>query len=554
MSKIIITFTILGLLPFYSKAYKCGFHSSSQTPVRDLSENHHIRILYDRDSDYKSLRIKPVFINSDLDSGYTKGFEIDLVGGAVNWYSNALKIKRLSGKLTFPSLGGKYCGDYFVNATEAEAGYEDADVVIFIEATSLNPEVLGSSEICYQDPNNNYPLVGYVHLDTTFIDEVPYGMLFASVVHQFAHVLAFNDIYFTQYVKEDGTFYSLDEVIANSYERNHTVYKIITPRVVQKAQEFFACSTMEGMELESTAEDSLSNSHWERRIFNDEFMVGDTNITDISFSEITLALFEDSGWYKVDYTFSSNPIWGYQAGCQFVNNKCVLNQVPTNTLFNVDINNELCDYKRLNKGRNNLQTYPEPIPEEYRYFPSEFYGGDKMSDYCPYVVPSRTGSCRGLGAEKTTLTDDYGETLGENSRCFEGNYTKGKAILWHVGCHVIECMDGYVNVHVGEQVVTCPFNGNEGFMAIQGYQGYISCYFASQVCNLKPCPNSCSGWGSCEYGVCHCEDGTIGGDCRQYPFGKDENDVDDGDNDGGLSSFSWIIKIEGLVLGLFIIS
>ena len=47
---------------------------------------------------------------------------------------------------------------------------------------------------------------------------------------------------------------------------------------------------------------------------------------------MTLALFEDSGWWKPDYaqatTMSTRKNTGYKRGCNFVNNKCLRSQ-PT---------------------------------------------------------------------------------------------------------------------------------------------------------------------------------------------------------------------------------
>ena len=40
-------------------------------------------------------------------------------------------------------------------------------------------------------------------------------------------------------------------------------------------------------------------------------------------SNITLALFEDSGWYKVDYTKAQAVPWGKDKGCEFLEAKCI---------------------------------------------------------------------------------------------------------------------------------------------------------------------------------------------------------------------------------------
>ena len=40
------------------------------------------------------------------------------------------------------------------------------------------------------------------------------------------------------------------------------------------------------------------------------------------YSAISLALFEDSGWYRVNYSQAETLVWGYGEGCDFVSQKC----------------------------------------------------------------------------------------------------------------------------------------------------------------------------------------------------------------------------------------
>lgn len=40
------------------------------------------------------------------------------------------------------------------------------------------------------------------------------------------------------------------------------------------------------------------------------------------FSRITLALMEDTGWYKANYSMASPLTWGRNLGCNFVKKSC----------------------------------------------------------------------------------------------------------------------------------------------------------------------------------------------------------------------------------------
>lgn len=72
--------------------------------------------------------------------------------------------------------------------------------------------------------------------------------------------------------------------------------------------------------------------HWEERLAWDSSM--SATLTPIGIPEhlspFTLALMEDTGWYKANWTLSRNPSFGHGAGCDFVNEPCIVNDtVPS---------------------------------------------------------------------------------------------------------------------------------------------------------------------------------------------------------------------------------
>ena len=69
-----------------------------------------------------------------------------------------------------------------------------------------------------------------------------------------------------------------------------------TPSVRREARAHFSCPTLEGAELEDQGGDGTALTHWEKRIFQDEAMTGTVHTAQPSYSRITLALLEDSGW------------------------------------------------------------------------------------------------------------------------------------------------------------------------------------------------------------------------------------------------------------------
>lgn len=61
---------------------------------------------------------------------------------------------------------------------------------------------------------------------------------------------------------------------------------------------------MPGLELEEAGGSGSAGSHWEKRLMRNDFMAADSAVDDTVYSDITMALFEDSGWYDVDYDYT----------------------------------------------------------------------------------------------------------------------------------------------------------------------------------------------------------------------------------------------------------
>lgn len=69
------------------------------------------------------------------------------------------------------------------------------------------------------------------------------------------------------------------------------------------------------MEIESSGGDGSAGSHLEMRAFGDAIMTAATGSTGwVALSPVELAVFEDSGWYKPDYTQAGRNYWGKNAG------------------------------------------------------------------------------------------------------------------------------------------------------------------------------------------------------------------------------------------------
>lgn len=96
---------------------------------------------------------------------------------------------------------------------------------------------------------------------------------------------------------------------------------LVTPRVVREARAHFGCDSLEGAELENQGLDGTALTHWEKRLFENEAMTG-THTQNPAYSRLTLALMEDSGWYRADYGLADGLGWGAGLGCDFARRSC----------------------------------------------------------------------------------------------------------------------------------------------------------------------------------------------------------------------------------------
>eukprot|EP00435_Cladocopium_sp_Y103_P040872 s818_g11.t1 len=132
------------------------------------------------------------------------------------------------------------------------------------------------------------------------------------------------------------------------------VVRMTTPTVLAEVRNFFDCPTLEGAELENQEGNgcSIIGSHWEQRVFAGEIMspVSTERLVNTYVSRVSLAVFQDSGWYRANMS-AADPLvkgvhWGYKQGCNFATAKCVDNDVPISKVFCSAENQVSCSLDR----------------------------------------------------------------------------------------------------------------------------------------------------------------------------------------------------------------
>ncbi|XP_036060050.1 leishmanolysin-like peptidase isoform X2 [Onychomys torridus] len=419
---------------------------------------------------------------------------------------------------------GKWpCGA--VGALDHE-GVQDADFVLYVGALATercsHENIISYAAYCQQEAKMDRPIAGYANLCPNMISTQPQefiGML-STVKHEIIHALGFSAGLFAFYHDQDGTpltsrsadglppfnyslgLYQWSDKVVRKVERlwnvrnnrivRHTVYLLVTPRVVEEARKHFNCPVLEGMELENQGGMGTELNHWEKRLLENEAMTG-SHTQNRVLSRITLALMEDTGWYKANYSMAEKLDWGRGMGCEFARKSCKFwidqqrqkRQVPSPYCDTLRSNplQLTCRQDQRAVAVCNLQRFPNPLPPEYQYFDElsgvsteelPFYGGSvEIADYCPFSQEfswhlsggeyQRSSDCRILENQPEMFKNYGAEKYGPHSVCLlqksafvmEQCERKLSYPDWGSGCYQVSCSPQGLKVWVQDTSYLC---------------------------------------------------------------------------------------------------
>ena len=471
-----------------------------------------------RDTQLKPIRLHLHYLNMNMSPSLESEFRNDLMSTVQNFYQNRLLVYPLKENLKL--TGFAKCATVTIPEEHRSTGVS-ADLMIYVFGNSFTDQTwVARAGACIMEgaPYRNV-LAGRIEINTArYTSSISYEDRMQTVIHEIFHILGFSNSLYQYFHKDSGAAYLSSEITSTASVRGKTVTLFKTPTVLSKARDAFGCTTLPGLELEDGGGSGTAGSHWEKRMMFNDFMVGDIGPTDIVYSDITFSLLKDSGWYDINWDYTDTIHYGKDRGCDFYENKCVMNNNAQFPEFCVDDNSTpKCDYLRLYKGYCNKQTLSSSFPEYYKYFSSSnIAGADTFMDYCPTVKGYSNGSCRGIGVGTTLLDTGSGESVSVSSRCFEHNllntsysYTSSFQRT-RAGCFSVRCEDSKYYVTVDNTEIQC-IPGKR--VSYDGYNGKLTCPQYDEVCGSVPCPLACRGVGQCNNGFCTCDSGFGGNDC-----------------------------------------
>uniref|UniRef100_A0A7S2Y7Z5 Leishmanolysin-like peptidase n=1 Tax=Entomoneis paludosa TaxID=265537 RepID=A0A7S2Y7Z5_9STRA len=290
---------------------------------------------------------------------------------------------------------------------------------------------------------------------------------------------------------------------------------IVTPKVQAIARNQFNCQTLEGAPLENqpTRSDSCTGDHWDERLFYPEAMSGVISPTTNILSSLTLALMEDSGWYKANYTMTRMSPWGLGTGCDFVEQPCLTRQAnaePTvpdysRGFFCNQDGDKGCSSELTHKMACSVIDYVylvgQDVPEESQYFPTATKGGSRQADYCPIFSNTYSNkkaeelSC-GDPQNTPAFPNSYNEVYGENSKCLVSSSGEGR-------CYESFCVreDMSFRFNVVGRFYKCEYDFQRHSIPLTDgtLPHTITCPRLAAACPDLFCPFNCAGRGICNY-------------------------------------------------------
>ena len=277
-------------------------------------------------------------------------------------------------------------------------------------------------------------------------------------------------------------------------------FQVITPTVRQVIRNHFDCQTLLGARLSQGGDESSScfgDSFDSRYHFDDDLASVPTADSAYSLSPLTLALLEDSGWYKASFHKSTVPLFGRGAGCGFVEGDCVGEFTSVLPEYSRGF---FCNDDEIQDSQDLVFEYQQPSNCDYTHnhkADCSSFGENESDGFCPMRMENII-SC----SAENNIPSLSGEVYSRSSRCFVTDTP------------VSVCLESYCNsvdwkldIVVDGRVYQCDYEGQLLDLNL-GYS--VECPRLGVVCPHLVCPANCSGKGVCDYcqdvPQCVCDD------------------------------------------------
>nr|CAJ2468375.1 unnamed protein product [Leishmania braziliensis] len=336
-----------------------------------------------------------------------------IIPQALKLHTERLKVRQVQGSWKVTGMKGDVCGTFKVPEAHVTVGVSDADFVLYVASVPSEPGVLATAVIC-QTSSDGRPAVGVMNIPAAYIRSAYDQIMLRTVAHEMAHALGFDLTVF----EDMGIIGDVNNLRGRGYE----VPVLSSPTVAAKAREQYGCATLTFLELEDTGGGSTAGSHLKMRNAKEELMA--PAVTAGYYTALTMAVFQDLGFYQVDFTKAEVMPWAYLASCDFITNKCMVNNITqwpgmfcnsTESLYR-------CTSDRLKIGRCIIVTHDDPLPTYFQYFTKPSVGGRlTFMDFCPLVIGYSNTACDQDPSTAPSFFKEF-NVFSDSSRCFDGTF------------------------------------------------------------------------------------------------------------------------------------
>jgi len=513
---------------------------------------------YNNNKEWKSIRIT---FENIMSSNTNKLLVDEIIPNVIKTWSNVLSVIPIHNKL-YPS--STTCGSIDIPLKHLRDGIDNTDIIIYLSSqddsycnlstnTNTDTSTFAYSSVCNIDQYYR-PIVANIalcnnnnnNLQKSLVYEVGRILGLSPSLFQYYRNPETNTPYGTkqkQVTCVDGSNVILDipNILQQAYPiHGRKYFEVITSTVLQVVRNHFNCQMLSGAKLDNSplSESCFGGFGWDERYYYQENMTTmkyhlpqqqQHNYSSIeSITALSLALLEDSSWYKANYKDAIVPSFGHGAGCGFLEGDCLVSDQKKIPSYSKDFFCSLeeanalqslgCDVSHLAKAQ--CDTMSSPINNIFDILKNKGSGiytlqqtiSSLEESDSTYTCPMRTKnvmSCLDATTYQKSSTM-VGEIFGPNSKCFVT--TTKSAICLQAKCnshvHKVEIIyqdNEYTCNHPGEKIELPNSDTTTSSSNI-----IIECPKIETICPNIICPANCSGKGMCDYSldvpICICDD------------------------------------------------
>ncbi|CAJ1018290.1 Leishmanolysin, putative [Leishmania lindenbergi] len=332
---------------------------------------------------------------------------------ALQLHTERLKVRQVQGTWKVTGMEGDVCGTFKVPEEHVTIGVSNTDFVLYVASVPSEAGVLAWAVMCEVFPEGR-PAVGVMNIPAATIGSAYDQTMVRTVTHEMAHALGFDLTLF----EELQLIYDVSNLRGKDYE----VPVLSSPTVVTKAREQYGCPTLEYLEMEDKGGPGTAGSHVKMRNAKDELMAATMGAG--YYTNLTLAVFQDLGFYRADFTRAEMMPWAEHASCNFLTKKCMVKNITQWPWMFCNTTESLyqCTSDRLKIGKCDVVKHENSLPTFLRYFTKSSVGGTiELMDLCPIIVSYSNTAC---SQDPSTASPSIKEfsLFSDSSRCLNGNF------------------------------------------------------------------------------------------------------------------------------------